>query len=76
MTKAYGIGGRFSEDMDIAISEAWTLSGNQLKTLIKRIAKNMTQGLEEMNMPGFTSKGSHYHNNSSLIFPVPKRPWQ
>ncbi len=61
MTKAYGIGGRFSEDMDIAISEAWTLSGNQLKTLIKRIAKNMTQGLEEMNMPGFTSKGSHYH---------------
>lgn len=61
LTKAYGIGGRFSEDMDIAISEAWTLSGNQLKTLIKRIAKNMTQGLEEMNMPGFTSKGSHYH---------------
>lgn len=61
LTKAYGIGCRFSEDIDVAISEAWTLSGNQLKTLIKRTAKNMTEGLEEIDMPGFTSKGSHYH---------------
>ena len=61
LTKAYGIGSRFSEDIDIAISEAWTLSGNQLKMLIKRTAKSMTEGLQEMNMPGFTSKGSHYH---------------
>ena len=28
LTKAYGIGSRFSEDIDIAISEAWTLSGS------------------------------------------------
>lgn len=61
LTKAYGIGNRFSEDIDIAISEAWTLSGNQLKMLIKRTAKSMTEGLQEINMPGFTSKGSHYH---------------
>ncbi len=61
LTKAYGIGSRFSEDIDIAISEAWTLSGNQLKMLIKRTAKNMTEGLKEIDMPGFTSKGSHYH---------------
>ena len=61
LTKAYGIGSRFSEDIDVAISEAWTLSGNQLKMLIKRTAKNMTAGLEEMDMPGLTSKGSHYH---------------
>ena len=61
LTKAYGIGSRFSEDIDIAISEAWTLSGNQLKMLIKRTARNMTEGLQEMDMPGFTSKGSHYH---------------
>lgn len=39
LTKAYGIGSRFSEDIDIAISEAWTLSGNQLKMLIKRTAR-------------------------------------
>lgn len=61
LTKAYGIGSRFSEVIDIAISEAWMLSGNQLKMLIKRTAKSMTEGLQEMNMPGFTSKGSHYH---------------
>ena len=61
LTKAYGIGSRFSEDIDIAISEAWNLSGNQLKMLIKRTAKSMTEGLQEMDMPGFTSKGSHYH---------------
>lgn len=61
LTKAFDIGSRFSEDIDIAISEAWTLSGNQLKMLIKRTAKSMTEGLQEMNMPGFTSKGSHYH---------------
>lgn len=69
LTKAYGIGSRFSEDIDIAISEAWTLSGNQLKMLIKRTAKSMTEGLQEINIPGFTSKGSHgfsYHQKSAF----------
>lgn len=61
LTKAYGIGARFSEDIDVAIAEAWTLSGNQLKNLIRRTSKNMTAGLEELVIPGLTSKGSHYH---------------
>ena len=61
LSKAYGIGARFSEDIDVAIAEAWTLSGNQLKNLIRRTAKNMTAGLEEIVIPGVTSKGSHYH---------------
>jgi hypothetical protein len=61
LSKAYGIGARFSEDIDIAISDAWTLSGNQLKTLIRRTSKSMTAGLEELVIPGLTSKGSHYH---------------
>lgn len=61
LTKAYGIGARFSEDIDVAISGAWTLSGNQLKNLIRRTAKNMTAGLEELVIPGQTSKGSHYY---------------
>lgn len=61
LSKAYGIGARFSEDIDVAISEAWTLNGNQLKTLISRTSKNMTEGLEEIVHPGLTSKGSHYH---------------
>lgn len=61
LSKAYGIGARFSEDIDVAISEAWTLSGNQLKNLIRRTAHNMTAGLAETVIPGLTSKGSHYH---------------
>ena len=49
LTNAFCIGSRFSEDIDFAISEAWTLSGNQLKMLIKRTAKSMTEGLQEMD---------------------------
>jgi len=61
LSKAYGIGARFSEDIDIAISDASNLSGNQLKNLIKHTAHNMTNGLEELVIAGVTSKGSHYH---------------
>ena len=60
LSKAYGIGARFSEDIDVAIAEAWTLKDNQLKNLIRRTAMNMTTGLEEIVIPGVTSKGSHY----------------
>lgn len=63
LTKAYGIGSRFSEDIDIAISNANELSGNQLKNLIKNVSKSMTQGLDEITIPGITSKGSHYHKS-------------
>ncbi|MDE6637630.1 MAG: nucleotidyl transferase AbiEii/AbiGii toxin family protein [Muribaculaceae bacterium] len=60
LTKGYGIGNRFSEDIDIAIADAWTFSGNQLKMLIKRTSKAMTEGLVEVVKPS-TSKGSRYH---------------
>lgn len=61
LSKAHRIGNRFSEDIDIAISDADVLSGNQLKMLIKRIAKEMTAGLNELTVPGVTSKGSRYY---------------
>jgi len=61
LAKAYGIGARFSEDIDIAIIDADKISGNQLKSFIKRTSKAMSMGLEEINIPGITSKGSHYH---------------
>jgi hypothetical protein len=60
LSKAYGIGHRFSEDIDIAISEAWMLNGNQLKNLIRTLLAKMTQGLTEISIPGLTSKGSNY----------------
>jgi predicted nucleotidyltransferase component of viral defense system len=31
LSKAYGIGARFSDDIDVAIAEAWTLKDNQLR---------------------------------------------
>lgn len=61
LSKAYFIGARFSEDIDFAIVDAASLNGNQRKTLIKRLAKSMTAGLEEIPSPGITSKGSCYY---------------
>lgn len=61
LSKAHKIGNRFSEDIDIAISDADTLTGNQLKMLIKKTAKEMTAGLEEVVIHGVTSKGSRYY---------------
>ena len=39
LSKAYGIGARFSEDIDIAILDADKMSGNKLKTLIGHLSK-------------------------------------
>lgn len=61
LSEAHSIGFRFSEDVDVAIVDASTLSGNQLKMLIKRLAKSMTSGLDEIPMEGVTSKGSRYY---------------
>lgn len=61
LTKAYGIGSRFSEDIDIAIANADQMTGNQLKTTIHRTAHCMMEGLTEVPKPGVTSKGSHYY---------------
>lgn len=60
LSKAYGIGARFSEDIDVAIIKTKESSGNQQKNLIKRTARNMTAGLEETNTSQ-SSKGSYYY---------------
>jgi hypothetical protein len=52
---------RFSEDIDIAVIEADSFSGNQLKMLIKRLAKDMATDLEEKVVQGVTSKGSRFY---------------
>ena len=56
-----GITCRFSEDIDIAVIEANSFSGNQLKMLIKRLAKDMADELEEKVVKGITSKGSRFY---------------
>ena len=51
----------FSEDIDIAVIDADSFSGNQLKTFIKRLAKDMAADLEELVVPNVTSKGSRFY---------------
>lgn len=59
ISKAYGLGARFSEDIDIAITEDSSRSDNQTKSLISRISKTMSKGLVEEQMPD-TRKYSKY----------------
>jgi len=61
LSKAYRLTNRFSEDIDVAVIEADTFTGNQLKMLIKRLAKDMAEGLNEVVLPGVTSKGSRFY---------------
>jgi len=61
LSKAYRLTNRFSEDIDIAVIDADSFSGNQLKMLIKRLAKDMASELEEIVIPNLTSKGSRFY---------------
>jgi len=61
LSKAYRLTNRFSEDIDIAVIDADSFSGNQLKMLIKRLAKDMASELEEKVVLGETSKGSRFY---------------
>lgn len=51
LTKAFGLGYRFSEDIDIAITHNPDRTDNQTKSLISRICKTMSSGLEEVAKP-------------------------
>ena len=59
LSKACGVGYRFSEDIDIAITSDDGRSDNQTKTLVGGIGKAMSKGLEEVQMPD-TRKFSKY----------------
>ncbi len=59
LSKGYGLINRFSEDIDIAAITG-DLTGNQVKTLISNVCKDITQGLHEIDVPELTSKGSHF----------------
>ena len=61
LSKAYHLINRFSEDIDIAVIDADSMTGNQLKMLIKKVAKEITADLEEMVINGVTSKGSRFY---------------
>lgn len=59
LSKAYNLGDRFSEDIDIAILNDRNLPENQTKKIIHEITKVMSQGLVEVLKPD-TRKYSKY----------------
>lgn len=63
LSKGYNLIERFSEDVDIAIINDNTKSGNEIKTIIRTIEKEITPDLTELQMDGVTSKGSRFRKS-------------
>ncbi|GHS85826.1 hypothetical protein FACS1894201_05990 [Bacteroidia bacterium] len=81
LTKGYRLINRFSEDIDIALLDE-QLTGNALKTKIRKIEKAITADLTEIEEVGVTRKGSVYRKslfqypsniNSRLVNNIQKR---
>ncbi|MCH5263956.1 MAG: nucleotidyl transferase AbiEii/AbiGii toxin family protein [Lachnospiraceae bacterium] len=62
LSKAYQIGMRFSEDIDIAIVKNESISDAKLKTIIRSTEKAISKGLKEISHPQ-SSKGSRYRKS-------------
>jgi predicted nucleotidyltransferase component of viral defense system len=60
LSKAYRIINRFSEDVDVAVIISPGMSGNQIKTLIRTVEKEIAADLSEIEVIGITSKGSRF----------------
>jgi predicted nucleotidyltransferase component of viral defense system len=63
LSKGYNLIERFSEDVDIAIINDKGKTGNEIKTIIRTIEKEITPDLTEMQMDGVTSKGSRFRKS-------------
>ena len=61
LTKAYRLTQRFSEDIDVAVINADSLSQGQLKRLIHHAAHSMSEGLEAVLDDPTTRKTSAYY---------------
>ncbi|MCK5028134.1 MAG: nucleotidyl transferase AbiEii/AbiGii toxin family protein [Bacteroidales bacterium] len=69
LTKAYKLIQRFSEDVDIAVLNASLMSGNQVKTLIRNVEKDISKDLTEIEVSGVTSKFSKFRK-SVFTYPL------
>jgi predicted nucleotidyltransferase component of viral defense system len=63
LSKGYGLIERFSEDVDIAIINDKGKTGNEIKTIIRTIEKEITPDLKELQLEGVTSKGSKFRKS-------------
>jgi len=71
LSKGFKLINRFSEDVDIAVINASELSGNQLKTLIRTVEKEIARDLTEIEVDGVTSKGSRFRK---AVYEYPEIP--
>jgi predicted nucleotidyltransferase component of viral defense system len=63
LSKGYNLIERFSEDVDIAIINDKGKTGNEIKTIIRTIEKEITTELKELQVDGVTSKGSKFRKS-------------
>lgn len=69
LSKAYKLINRFSTDVDLAVIQNPELSGNKIKSEIRKIEKTVANGLSELEVPQLTSKGSRFRK-SAYVYPV------
>jgi predicted nucleotidyltransferase component of viral defense system len=72
LSKGYGLIDRFSEDIDIAIINDSKKSGNEIKTKIRAIEKEISAELSEISVEGITSKGSRFRKSVFNYEPIEK----
>ncbi|WP_010664414.1 nucleotidyl transferase AbiEii/AbiGii toxin family protein [Marinilabilia salmonicolor] len=63
LSKGHHLISRFSEDVDLAVISEDGQSANKIKTLIRTVEKELTQGLKEQYIDGQTSKGSRFRKS-------------
>jgi predicted nucleotidyltransferase component of viral defense system len=63
LSKGYRLLDRFSEDIDLAILSDKVKSGNEIKSLIRTIEKEITLDLKEIQVDEVTSKGSRFRKS-------------
>lgn len=74
LSKAYGLIERFSEDVDLALL-AEGLTGNQVKSRIDKVSKEITSHLEEIIVETITKKWSRFRRTAHkypTLFPLLK----
>ena len=72
LSKGYNLIERFSTDVDIAIINDKGKTGNEIKTIIRTIEKEITSDLTELQTEGVTSKGSRFRKSVFEYQPTEK----
>lgn len=70
LSKGHKLINRFSEDVDIAVIITPGTTGNQIKTLIRTVEKEIARDLTEIEVAGVTSKGSRFRKS---VYQYPER---